>query len=76
MDWQRGEVFRQRLDLAAIVASCSNRPALVAFLQRRRQDLHYAPHADPRSLSIFVTSSLIQVGRLNDTKSRLMKSAL
>jgi len=60
VDWQRGAVFRQRLDLAAIVASCSNRPALVAFLQRRRQDLHYAPHADPRSLSIFVTSSLIQ----------------
>jgi hypothetical protein len=61
VDWGRGVVWRQCLDLGALVTCCSDGPTLMGFLQRRRQDLPY-PSAcvAPRQLSLAVCKSLIQ----------------
>ena len=37
VDWERGVVWRQCLDLGALVTCCSDGPTLMGFLQRRRQ---------------------------------------
>jgi hypothetical protein len=60
VDWTHGAVWHQRLDLAALTTSCSDRTSLVGFLQRRRQDLPYAsPASSPHRLTLQVVKALI-----------------